>query len=473
TGIVLLAGFALPPLSRLRHVPPLRVLRRDLAPLPVRGWVVYGAALAAVTLLMWRYTQSASLTAAVLAGAIAAASILGGVGFLLLRLARRMPARVGVAWRFGVNNLWRRARASVSQILAFGLALMAMAVIALVRGDLMSTWQTQLPAATPNHFAFNILPADVAAVERFFSGHGVRAQALYPMVRGRLIAINDAPVVQAVTKEARDDGAVNRELNLTWTDTLPPDNRITQGSWWDAVAAPMAVSVEEKLATRLNIKLGDRLTFSIGGEELTATVASLRTVQWDSFHPNFYMIFPRGVLDPYPATYLTSFYLAPPQKPLLRDLVQTFPAVTVLEMERVLAQVRVIVEQVTAAVEFILLFVLAAGLVVLYAALQATLDERLYDGALMRALGASRRQLRAGHLAEFTALGLAAGILAAIGTELIAYLLYGRVFGLDYAFKWQVWLAAPLAGAAILGAAGYIGTRRVVGASPLALLRRL
>lgn len=473
TGLVLLAGFALPPLLRLKQAPPLRVLRRDLAPLPVRGWVVYGAALAAVTALMWRYTASASLTIAVLAGAVAGVVALGGIGLALLTLTRRLPARVGVAWRFGVNNLWRHGRASVSQILAFGLALMAMAVIALIRGDLMATWQTQLPASTPNHFAFNILPADIAAIERFFGERDVRSQALYPMVRGRLIAINGAAVSQAVTKEARDSGALQRELNLTWTDTLPPDNRIVQGAWWGAGAAPVAVSVEQRLAERLDIKLGDRLTFSIGGAELDASVTSLRTVQWDSFHPNFYMIFPPGALDAYPATYLTSFYLAPAQKPLLRDLVQRFPAVTVLEMERVLAQVRAIVAQVTAAVEFVLLFVLAAGVIVLYAALQATLDERLYDGALMRALGASRRQLRTGHLAEFAALGVAAGVLAAIGTELIAYLLYARAFGLDYAFKWPVWLIAPLAGAAIVGAAGYLGTRGVVRASPLALLRRL
>lgn len=473
TGLVLLIGFALPPLTRLRHVPPLRVLRRELAPLPVRGIVVYGAALLTVTLLMWRYTASAPLTLAVLAGAIAAGALLALIAALLLRAARRLPARVGVAWRFGVNNLWRNARASVGQILAFGLALMAMAVIALVRADLLSAWQTQLPPATPNHFAFNILPPDVSAVGRFFLQHQVPSQALYPLVRGRLIEINGAPVRQAVTKEARDDNAVQRELNLTWTEHLPPDNRLVRGHWWRATEATPLVSVEEKLAARLNIQLGDRLTFSIGGNPLEATVTSLRSVQWDSFHPNFYMIFPPGVLDPYPATYLTSFYLTPAQKPLLRQLVQEFPAVTVLEMERVLEQVRSIVAQVTAAVEFILLFVLAAGLAVLYAALQATLDERLYDGALLRALGASRRQLRSAHVAEFAGLGLAAGLLAAIGTELIAYLLYAQVFHLDYRFKWPVWVIAPIAGALLVGSAGYVGTRRIVQASPLALLRRL
>jgi putative ABC transport system permease protein len=472
TGLITLVGFGFPPVLRLREVAPLRVLRRELSPLPASAWAVYGSALAAVVLLMWRYTDSWTLTLGVLGGACGASAALAALAWILLRAGPRLSPGAGVAWRYGVNNLRRRSRTAVGQVLAFGLVLMAMALIALVRTDLLSTWKMQLPVNTPNQFAFNILPADVAPLQRFFARHDIAAQALYPMVRGRLVAIDDVPVAQAVNKEESNDESLRRELNLTWTDTVPPDNAVVDGAWWGA-GAGHGVSVEEKLARRLGITLGNELTFSIGGDVLKARVTSLRRVQWDSFHPNFFMIFPPGALDGFPATYITSFYLRPAQKPLLGALVREFPAVTVLETEQVLAQVRAVLEQVTLAVEFVLLFVFAAGLAVLYAALAASLDERLHEGALLRTLGASRRQLRAGHLAEFALLGLLAGVLAAVGTELTAYFLYVRVFNLEYSVKWPVWVLAPVAGALLIGFAGYLGTRRIVRQSPLSVLREI
>jgi putative ABC transport system permease protein len=473
TGLITLAGFALPPVLRLKQVPPLRVLRRELVPLPPAAWVVYGGAAATVFLLMWRYTDNIALTLSVLAGGVAVVLALALLAGMLLALSRRLPQRVGVAWRFGLNNLLRRTRTSIGQILAFGLALMAMAVIVLLRTDLLSTWQTQLKPDTPNYFAFNILPQDVSGTQRFFTAHGIQASAIYPMVRGRLTAINDAPVTQAVTKEESDNDALRRELNLTWTDTVPPDNALVRGAWWSSKTAKDGVSVEERLADKLGIKLGDELGFTIAGEPLSARVSSIRSVQWDSFHPNFYMIFPPGLLDRYPATYLTSFYLPSDRQNLLTTLVRTFPAVTVLDMDQVLSQVRTIFAQVASAIELVLLFVLAAGFAVLYAALAASLDERFHEGALLRTLGATRRQLRAAHLAEFALIGVLAGVVAAIGTELIAYLLYTQAFDLEYRFKWPVWVAAPVLGGVLIGLAGFFGTRRVVQRSPLVVLREL
>jgi putative ABC transport system permease protein len=473
TGLVILAGFALPPLMRLREVPPLRVLRRDLAPLPARSWLVYGAALLAVAVLMWRYTQNWPLTFSVLGGGIAAMLLLALLGLALLAVGRRLNGGVGAAWRFGLNNLWRNRRSSISQVLAFGLTLMAMAMIALVRSDLLTTWQNQLPENAPNHFAVNILPNEVEAMRAFLQGHSVPASAIYPMVRGRLVSINAVAVREAVTKEEGDHNALNRELNLTWSDRLQADNAIVDGLWWlpGDVGRPL-VSVESRLADRLGIRTGDVLGFTVGGEEISAKVASLRAVQWDSFRPNFYMVFPPGgVLENLPATYITSFYLPPGDKRLLVDMVRQFPAVTVLELDLIMAEVGRIFRQVTLAVEYVLLFVLLAGFAVLFAALQNSLDERLYEGALLRALGASRRQLRAGHLAEYTALGLVAGLVAATGTECLAWLLYSQVMHLDYSFKWQVWIAAPLAGAVLVGSAGYWGTRPVLQRTPLSLLR--
>jgi putative ABC transport system permease protein len=471
TGLITLAGFALPPVMRLKDVPPLRVLRRDLLPLPSRAWLVYGAALGAIVTLMWRYTADWPLTLSVLAGGIALVGLLSLLALLLLLLGRRLNNRVGVAWRFGLNNLWRRRRASVAQILAFGLTLMAMTVVALVRTDLLATWQRQLPADAPNHFAINILPDQVAEFRAFMAAAGIETAQLYPMVRGRLVEINGTPVRKAVTKEARGDNVLNRELNLTWTRDLQDDNHILSGRWWRAEDAGKArVSVESKLAARLGIERDDVLGFAVGDQRFSAVVASIRSVQWESFRPNFYMVFPPQVIDRFPATWMTSFYLQKADKPLLRELVARYPAVTVLEMDRVIEQIGRIFRQAALAVEYVLVFTLLAGFAVMFAALQASQDDRLYEGALLRTLGGSRRQLRAGHLAEFAALGGLAGLLAAVGAECLTWVLYREVLQLEHGFQWPVWIVAPLAGALLIGAAGYRATRAVVERSPMLLL---
>lgn len=474
-GLITLAGFALVPILRLRAVPPLRVLRRELAPLPAGTWSVIVAAGAALFAMLWYYTASLTLTVAVLAGAAASAAALWALLLAVFRFGRRMRSGAGGFWRQGFARLQRRVHAAAGQVLAFGLTLMAMAVIAVVRTDLLAAWQSQVPADAPNHFVFNIQPGDVAGVGSFFKANAIQSQALYPLVRGRLVEIDGVSVREAATKEEGEEAntaALRRDLNLTWAADLPPDNAISAGAWWSPGGAPLGeVSVEEKLAQRLHIAPGDRLTFVIGAQTLKARVASLRRVHWESFHPNFFMIFSPGTLNDFPATYMTSFRIAPTQKPLLAALVRAFPSATVLELDQLLSHIRAIVRQASIAVELVLLFVFAGGLAVLFAALSASLDERFYEGALLRAFGASRRQLRRAHLGEFAALGAVAGVFAAVGTEAVAYLLYTRVFDIAYAPKWWVWAAAPMVGAVVVGVAGFIGTRRVIQRSPLTVLR--
>lgn len=474
-GFITLAGFALVPILRLRAVPPLRVLRREAAPLPMSAWAVIGAAGAALLVLMWRHTGDFTLTFGVLAAAGFAGAVLYLLTWLLLRYSRTRTGS-GSFWSEGLRRLQRRAHASSGQILAFGLTLMAMAVIALVRTDLLASWREQLPADAPNHFIFNIQPDNVGAMETFFRRNGIRAEPLYPVVRGRLVTVNGRPAAEAVKKEGdreADESALRRDLNLTWAAQAPSDNVVVRGEWWDANAAPGLVSVEEKIAERFGVAPGDTLGFDIGGTIVSARVASLRRVTWESFHPNFFVIFSPGSLNDFPATYMTSFYLTNAQRPLLATVVRQFPAATVLELEQFLTQLRRLVGEASSAVELVLLFVLAAGLTVLYAALAASLDERFYEGALLRTFGATRRQLRRSHWVEFVTLGIAAGVLAAVGTEVIAYVLYTRVFDIAYTPKWLVWILAPLAGGALIGTAGFIGTRRVVERSPLAVLREI
>jgi putative ABC transport system permease protein len=285
------------------------------------------------------------------------------------------------------------------------------------------------------------------------------------------VAVNGQPV-QTLSEDVRSERALQRDLGLTWSQKLPAGNQLGAGRWWgDAPAGELpGVSVEEKLAGNLGIKLGDRLSFNVAGQTREVQVQSLRSVKWDNFQPNFFMVFQPGTLADLPVTYLTSFYLPASDQRSAIELARAFPTVTLLPVDVLLAQLRSILDQVTLAVEYVLVFVLAAGFVVLFAGLQATLDERLRQGALLRALGAERELLQRTRRSEFALLGAVSGVLAALGCELISYLLYSLVFQLPWhPHPWL--LGLPLLGALLVGGAGLFGTRRALTLSPLRLLR--
>ena len=472
TGLVALAGFALPPLAALGRVPPLRVLRRDILPIPASTWTVYGAALLALGLIMWRMSLDLVLTFALLGGGVIAALILGGLLLLGLKGLRRGLARASLPWRLGLGQLLRQPLAAAGQALAFGLILLSMALIALLRGELLDTWQSQLPKDAPNYFALNILPTDKDAFGARL--HELQAQAapIYPVVPGRLISINGEPVQEIVTKDSSGDKAVQRDLSLTWAADLPDGNELTAGQWWSAQPPQgvPGVSVEAKVAESLKLKLGDHLVFTVAGVNREAQVTSLRSINWDNFQPNFFMIFQPGTLQDLPTTYLTSFYLAPGHDTQIIELSRSFPAVTILPIDALLEQLRSILAQVTIAIEYVLLFVLAAGMTVLFSGLQSTLDERIRQGALLRALGAERQLLIKARRIEFGLLGATSGLLAALGAELVSLVLYRYAFDLPWhPHPWLLLL--PVLGAVMVGGAGVFGTRRALNASPLTVLR--
>ena len=472
TGLVALAGFALPPLAALGRVPPLRVLRRDILPIPASTWTVYGAALLALGLIMWRMSLDLVLTFALLGGGVIAALILGGLLLLGLKGLRRGLARASLPWRLGLGQLLRQPLAAAGQALAFGLILLSMALIALLRGELLDTWQSQLPKDAPNYFALNILPTEKDSFGARL--HELQAQAapIYPVVPGRLISINGEPVQEIVTKDSSGDKAVQRDLSLTWAADLPEGNELTAGQWWSAQPPQgvPGVSVEAKVAESLKLKLGDHLVFTVAGVNREAQVTSLRSINWDNFQPNFFMIFQPGTLQDLPTTYLTSFYLAPGHDTQIIELSRSFPAVTILPIDALLEQLRSILAQVTIAIEYVLLFVLAAGMTVLFSGLQSTLDERIRQGALLRALGAERQLLIKARRIEFGLLGATSGLLAALGAELVSLVLYRYAFDLPWhPHPWLLLL--PVLGAVMVGGAGVFGTRRALNASPLTVLR--
>jgi putative ABC transport system permease protein len=475
TAVVCTLVFALPVLWPLRQVPPLRVLRSALGNelQPVRGF--YALGVLAIFLLMWLYSDNLVLTTYVFGGTLLCASVVSLFAWGMLVLMRRsgfhapgMQARN--VWRLGLANLQRHPAHSILQFVIFGLIFTLLLLAILIRSSIISEWQQQLPLGTPNQFLINIAPNQVDAVRSRLSEQHLQAAGFYPMVRGRVTAING---VEATTIILESVDEVYRELNLTWSANLPDDNRLVEGSWWQSVAPGSlpAVSIEKSLAAKLKVKVGDKLTFTIGDASFDAQLTSVRELSWDRMRPNFYFIFQPGALDSYSATYITSFYLPKEQKKFLNRLLRDFPTLSIFEVDEMIARIQKMTMQVTQAIELVMTLVLLAGLLVLVACVQSSIDERLHESALLRALGASRKLILGGLAMEFILLGASAGLLAAIGSEGVGWLLQTRVFQMEDHWHAWLWIAGPLVAMAIITALGVTACRKVVRMPPWQVLR--
>ena len=469
TGFAILIGFALPPLLRLKKVSPLRVLRRELEPLSSSAWLVYGLALLLISGLIWRYTQDYKLMLTIIGGGLLTTVLSGVLLMGLLKQLRKLLPHVSLSYRLGLQGVLRNPIASVTQILAFSITLLAMLLSFTVRNDLIQDWQQQLPPDAPNHFAMNILPEQVQQFEQQLSAKKLPAAQFHPVVRGRLVGINDVPVQRIVSKDSQGERATHRDLSLTWGNELPSDNKTVAGEW--AKAKLGEVSIESKLATSLNVGVGDKLTFSIGSEQLKAVVSHVRTVQWDTMKPNFYMVFSNGTLDDFPTTYITSFYVPTGEKKALNGLAKQFPSMTLLEVDAILEQFKTILTQLTAAINYLLYFALLAGFTVLFASVNSTLDNRINEGALMRTLGANRQLLNKAHWVEFSIIGVVSGLIAVLMFELVSFGLYTFVLKLDFNFNVLLCVFTPLVSAACVIAAGLWGVKDVANKPPMWVLR--
>ena len=471
TALVSLFAFAYPPIRRLRHVPAMRVLRAQPGETGRQALPDLAIALVAVFALVWLYAGELALVGALLGGLVLLLGILALLGLALMALLRRVRGG-GNAWRLAFVGLYRHRQASLAQLSVFAMTIMLAAILILVRTSLLSDWQTQLPEDAPNHFLINIGPESVEQVSSFWQERNAPLENLYPMVRGRLTELNGEPVKEAVSKDERIN-ALNRELNLTWMDQLPEDNEIVQGQWFSGDETE-GVSVEADLAQRLGLELGDRLTFTIGSARVTEPVVSIRTVQWDSMKPNFYVAFPPdGGLRDMPATWITSFYLPGEAKGALGEFSRQFPTVSVLEIDHIIERIQEIVGQVTQAIEAILALILAAALVVMAAVVSATLRDRQREGALIRTLGGRQSLLVRSTMLEFAVLGLLAGVLGVVAAEAAVYVLQARMFDGNFRWHWQVVVPLPLISAVLLAAFGRWQLRPVLSVSPMLLLRRL
>jgi len=474
TGLLLLFGFALPPLVALANVPPLRVLRRDLPRPRAGGIAAYACGVATIALLVGWQAHEAEAAGIMLAGVGGLLVAAGALAWLLLALLKRVPAR-GVSWRFGLANLRRRAFASSLQIGALALGLTALLLLTVVRGDLVRDWRASLPPDAPNQFLVNVLPDQVADARAWLAQRLAVDTQFKPMVRGRLVELNGAPLDTSRYADTRARRLAEREFNLSWTDRLPPGNRVVDGRFWpaDASGAAAGISLEEGIAQKLGVKVGDRLTFDAAGLRITAPVTSTRKVDWDSFRVNFFALFAPGALDALPATYIAAFRAPEGDVNWLSGLVQRYPNILSIDVAEILAQVQSIVDRVARAVEFVFLFTLAGGLLVLQAAIASTQDERKFDAAIVRTLGASSAQLQGAHAAEFLLLGALSGLLGAAGATAIGWALADRVFSIPFTGNPLVFVYGIVGGALAVLIAGWLGTRETVREPPLAVLREL
>jgi putative ABC transport system permease protein len=475
-GLTVLLAFGAPPVLALRRVSALRVLRRDLDTTEPSAWVVALLGLGGLALLLWWKAGSPTLATAMLVGLGATFAALSLLALALILVLRRLRAGLRGPWRYGLANVSRRMGSSVAQISSLGLGLMVLLLLTLVRTDLLSRWQEAMPADAPNRFIVNVQPEQVGPVREHLRRAGLQAPELFPMVRARLVEVNGKRVTGAdyAGRGDRPRRLAEREFNLSQAARLRPDNQVVAGKFWDADArVATQFSVEEEFAAALGWKVGDRIAFEIGGRPLEGPLTSVRKVDWESFQPNFFVLASPGSLDGFPASHIGGLHVAPAQAGFTRDFIDAFPNLTVIDLDAVLEQVRGTVAQVTTVVQAVFYFSLAAGLLVLFASVSASQDERLLEGAVMRVLGGNRRQLLLAQASEFAAIGLLAGFIAAIAATLLAGVVAGEVFNLPWKADWGLAIGVSAVGAAAAMLAGLLATRRVLSAPPSVTLRAL
>ncbi|WP_218312257.1 ABC transporter permease [Alteromonas antoniana] len=483
TGAICALLFSLYPLLRLFSVPPLRVLRRDIDSNMSSRTLQFGAAGSAIFLLMWAYSQDLKISAILFASGIALVAGLLVMTYGLILLGRKLGSGSMGAWQLAWARIRRRAMDNSVQLISFSVTIMLLLVVLVMRNDMVAQWRAQLPEGTPNYFLINITQAQKDALSSHFEDNNVEVDEFYPVVRGRFVAVNEERVNTEVTKEDEDapregrDG-LGREANLTWSNTLQNENRIVAGQWHGdtTVSLPegvFPVSVESEVADRLEIELGDILTFNIGSEVVNTQVTSLREVNWQTMQPNFFFVIDPAAMQAFMPTYITSFYLDTERKSELTMLLQPFSSVTLFDVDARINQLRDIVDQVSLAVEFILILVLAAGSLVLIAQVQASMDERQEELAILRTLGAKGSLIRMSVVLEFLIIGVVAGFMAALANEFSLFMLQTQVFQMEASLHVEYWIIAPVVGAAVVGLLGAIGCWRLLSLNTTALLRKM
>jgi putative ABC transport system permease protein len=473
TGILVLLGFALPSVLRLSRVPPLRVFRRHLGAPTLSYQLSIGAAILSLSMLLIWQIGDDELAFKLIGGLLAGLLLLLLISRLLVHLLKPLRSRSAGSWRYGLASLSRNPATTSVQLTGFGLGITVLLILAMVRVDLLNNWRNALPKQSPNQFLINIQPQEVAGVKSVLEQGGVTNKGLYPMIRGRLLSIGEHPVSADDYPSPRAQRLATRDFNLSMSSELQTDNQIVAGRWWNEQETDNPwFSVEEGIAKTLGISLGSELTFEVAGTKVRGKVTNLRSVQWDSFNVNFFVIGTPGLMANQPSSYITSFYLPPEKRPLLYKLIQQYPSITALDVSALMQQVRAIVDRGVMAVESVFLFTLIAGVIVLYAGIQSSRELRIQEAAILRTLGLSRKRLLISVLLEFALLGGLAGLISAGLASAISWSLATSVFQLPWQPDPWMWLVAVFGGALGVGLAGSVASWHLFNTPPIAVLRR-
>lgn len=470
-GILLLIGFALPPILQLRDVPHNQVIRREQDAPKALSVLTYGMGLLMFLGLMLWQSGDVKLGLMVSLGFVLCLFLFAALARISLWSLKRLRTQFdSQVWRFAITALQRRSGATVMQVVSLALGLMALLLLTVVRGDLISSWKKATPADAPNHFIVNIQPGQKAAIEKRLSQFG--QPTLYPMIRGRLIQVNDDVVKPENYRDEQTKALVTREFNLSTMLDLPATNTVIAGTWYDdAQASEAQASVEEGLAKNLKLKLGDQMKFDIAGQQVTAKITSIRKLDWGSMRVNFFVVINPKAMQNRPHTWITAFRLLDNDKQFANKLTLEFPNLTVMDVGAILKQLQDVLDQVISAVEFLFLFTLISGVLVLYAALLGSQDVRMREAALLRALGATRQQLSQAQWVEFLLIGGLAGLLAASGASAIGWVLATFAFKFAWVFSPAVMVVGVVIGAFCALAGGWLGLRHVLNQPPLLSLR--
>ncbi|TQV75598.1 FtsX-like permease family protein [Aliikangiella marina] len=471
--VVLLFGFSIPSLIQLKSVPPMRVLRRQLIPMGLQSWSVYLLAGATLVFVMWLQMGDMKLLGGVLSGLVLVALVFTVLAHFILKFMKRMARSQSAAVNFSLRQLDANKGITLLHLLAFSITIFVIALIVLVRSELLSKWQESLGEDVPNHFMVNVKPAEVEELRQLFDKNQIEFAGLYPMIRGRIVGINGEDVKTAVSETGQQHNSLRRELNLTWANELPLGNKIVDGEWdWQADDELFQISLEDKTADALGLKLGDTLNFLIGSEKWDVKITSIRSIDWQTFTPNFYVIAKPGAMDSFKATYISSFFMEQDKKPLLAEIVKNYPSITIIEIDLILAEIQSIISKVSSAVELIMVFVVAAGLGLLWAAMEHTFDAKYRQSAILRTLGASKAFIARSFRFEYLWLALLSSSMAIMAVELVSFILYTQVFDIEYQFHWQFWWSLPLGALVLMLSASWRGVKRVTEPPPLSLIRQ-
>ena len=478
TGVICAVMFSIKPLLDLFDIPPLRVLRRNLGDRLLASKVHLAMSALTVFLLMWLFSNNIKITAILFISTTVLIALLFGLSKLIFGGGRKLGLSPGNSWSLAIASIQKRANANAVQLISFALAIKLLLFLIVLKNDMISDWQSQLPVDAPNSFLVNITEQELEPITSFLAERDMPTSDFYPIVRGRVNAVNGELVAREVSQqdnEKKDEEArsgIGRELNLTWREDLPAQNELIEGQWFTQNSVAEA-SVEESMLERLDVKLGDTLTFLIGAQSFDAKITSVRKVNWTTLKPNFFIILSPDVLESFPATYISSVSVKEHQKREFNELMRQYPTVNVIDVESFIKQIRSTIEQVSLAIGFVLSIVVVCGALVLISQVQASLGERMQEIVILRTLGAKGRLIKNATLYEFLLLGLTAGGVAAIVSDIALLIVQQQMFDLAGKLHPHIWLIGPIVGGVFVASLGYLMIARTMRKNTQGLLRAL